>query len=65
VRFLDAHGLAAEAMIVVTGFPDERVRTPARGAGALCFPTKPVATEDLLACLRAALKLQDGNDMLG
>jgi FixJ family two-component response regulator len=41
--------------IVITGFPDERVRAQALGAGAIGFLAKPIATEDLLTCVRAAM----------
>jgi FixJ family two-component response regulator len=49
--------------IVITGFPDERVRAQALGAGAICFLAKPIATEDLLTCVRAALVRRPGEEM--
>jgi FixJ family two-component response regulator len=49
--------------IVITGFPDERVRAQALGAGALCFLAKPIATEDLLTCVRSALVRRPGEEM--
>jgi FixJ family two-component response regulator len=49
--------------IVITGFPDEGVRRRALDGGAICFLSKPVATEDLLACIRTALTLRNGKDM--
>ena len=49
--------------IVITGFPDERVRAQALGAGAIGFLAKPIATEDLLTCVRAALGRRSGEEM--
>ena len=49
--------------IVITGFPDERVRAQALGAGAICFLAKPIATEELLTCVRAAMLRRPGEEM--
>lgn len=46
--------------IVITGFPDDRVRQRALDAGAICFLPKPVATEALLGCIRFALSRHSG-----
>jgi FixJ family two-component response regulator len=50
--------------ILITAYPDERMRLCARKAGVTCFLTKPFAEEDLLACLRTALALREGSDEL-
>jgi FixJ family two-component response regulator len=42
-------------VILITAFPDERVRAQALKAGAVCFLSKPVATADLLSCIHRAL----------
>ena len=42
-------------VIVVTAFPDKRIRDQALHAGAVCFLSKPVGTSDLLKCIRSAL----------
>jgi FixJ family two-component response regulator len=42
-------------VIVVTGFPDDRVRERALTAGAVGFLSKPFDTADLLTCIRSAL----------
>jgi FixJ family two-component response regulator len=49
--------------VVITGFPDERVRAQALGAGAIGFLAKPIATEDLLTCVRAAMVRRPGEEM--
>jgi FixJ family two-component response regulator len=41
--------------ILITAYPDERMRQHAREAGATCFLAKPFAEADLIACLRVAL----------
>jgi CheY-like chemotaxis protein len=41
--------------IVITAFPEERVRARALRAGAVCFLSKPVTKEELLICIRSAL----------
>ena len=42
-------------VIVITAFPDDRVRERALGAGAVCFLNKPFNTRDLLTCIHSAL----------
>jgi FixJ family two-component response regulator len=42
--------------ILITAYPDERVRGRALQAGVFGYLTKPFTESDLLACLRAALK---------
>ena len=42
-------------MIMITAFPDERFRTQAMGAGAVCFLNKPVTRRDLVSCIQSAL----------
>ncbi len=48
-------------VIVITAFPDDRVRERALSAGAICFLTKPFNTGDLLTGIRSALDRQQGN----
>ena len=43
-------------VIVVTAFPDDRTRTQALSAGAVSVLSKPIAKEELLTCIRSALK---------
>jgi FixJ family two-component response regulator len=45
--------------IVITAFPDERVRMQALGAGAVCFLVKPIFTTNLLGCIRSILEPPD------
>ena len=47
-------------VILITAFPDKRVRDQALSAGAVCFLGKPVAKADLLACIRSALTAGNG-----
>ena len=42
-------------VILITAFPDERIRTRALQAGAVCFLTKPCDGQTLLQCLDMAL----------
>jgi FixJ family two-component response regulator len=42
-------------VILVTAYPDERVREQALRAGVICYLTKPFDDNELIACLRAAL----------
>jgi CheY-like chemotaxis protein len=42
-------------VIVITAFPDKRIRDQALSSGAVCFLSKPVAKADLLNCIRCAL----------
>jgi FixJ family two-component response regulator len=60
---LQAHLLAQGnhvPFIFVTGFPDERVRAHALGAGAIGYLTKPFDVDSFTQCLQAALKKHDG-----
>jgi FixJ family two-component response regulator len=42
-------------IIFITAFPEERFRTRAMTAGAVCFLNKPFLEESLVACLQSAL----------
>ena len=50
-------------VIVITAFPNDRVRSQALLAGAICFLDKPVKADDLLGCLRSALTRRRGSDI--
>ena len=57
---LDLHQrLAASGLripkILITAYPNDRVRARALRAGVACFLTKPFGAENLLSCLRTAL----------
>jgi FixJ family two-component response regulator len=43
-------------IIMITAFPDERIRDQALIAGAVCFLSKPVLKTDLLNCIHSALE---------
>jgi FixJ family two-component response regulator len=47
-------------VVVVTGFPDDRLRERALSAGAVCFLGKPFDTGVLLTCIRSALGRRHG-----
>ena len=42
--------------IFVTAYPDEAVRKNAAQAGVHCYLTKPLHEDELLECVRSALK---------
>lgn len=42
--------------ILMTAYPDERVRAQAIKANVVCYLAKPFAAEELLACLRSAVQ---------
>ena len=48
-------------VIVITAFPDDRVRLQALSAGAVCFLNKPFEKEDLLTGIRSALSRRQGD----
>jgi FixJ family two-component response regulator len=49
-------------LIVITAFPDDRVRERALNGGAICFLDKPFSTEHLLTCIRSALNRRHGDE---
>jgi len=49
-------------VILITAFPDERIRTRALQAGAVCFLTKPCDGQTLLQCLDMALNKNRAQD---
>jgi FixJ family two-component response regulator len=49
-------------VIVITAFPDDRVREQALSAGAVCFLSKPFDKDDLLTGIRTALNRRHGDD---
>ena len=48
-------------IVFITAFPDERLRTRALEAGAICFLSKPYSDDRLIDCLDRALKSADGS----
>ena len=48
-------------VILVTAFPEEKVRARALKAGAVAFLTKPFSDEKLITCLESALKHHRGD----
>lgn len=40
--------------ILITAYPDSRVRKRARSLGVVCYLPKPLVEADLIACLRSA-----------
>ena len=50
--------------ILITAYPDARVRAHALRAGIKCFLTKPFAEEDLLGCIQKALNHGSGDSHL-
>ena len=48
--------------ILVTAYPDERARAQAIRANVVCYLIKPFAADELLACVRRALKRPQAGD---
>ncbi len=46
--------------ILITAYPDERVRERALRAGVICYLTKPFNEDELLGCIRSALDDEHG-----
>jgi FixJ family two-component response regulator len=44
--------------ILITAFPNDRDRARALQAGVKCYLTKPFNEDDLLACIRSALRFR-------
>ena len=42
--------------ILMTAYPDERVRAQAIKTNVVCYLQKPVAADELLACVRSAIQ---------
>jgi FixJ family two-component response regulator len=47
-------------IVLITAFPNDRVREQALRAGAVCFLDKPFDADDLLTCIRSALRGRHG-----
>ena len=45
--------------VLITAYPDERVRARALKAGVICYLTKPFTEEALLGCIQSALGRDD------
>ena len=59
---LELHGHLAAAgtpipTVLITAYPDERVRSRALSTGVICFLAKPFSPEDLLTCIETALRV--------
>jgi FixJ family two-component response regulator len=48
--------------ILITAYPDDAARTRALNDGVLCYLTKPFGDDNLLRCVRAALKGASAHD---
>jgi len=48
--------------ILITAYPDERMRASAAKAGILCYLAKPFTSEALLGCVDSALRGMHGDD---
>jgi FixJ family two-component response regulator len=48
-------------VILITAFPDDRIRTRAMEAGAICFLSKPCDGSTLIKCLEMALRKHQGD----
>jgi FixJ family two-component response regulator len=42
--------------ILITAFPDDEARTHALAAGVVCYLSKPFDKDDLIGCIRTALR---------
>jgi FixJ family two-component response regulator len=47
--------------VLITGHPDETVRSRALRAGVLCYLTKPFDEAELLNCIRSAVGQREAN----
>jgi len=56
---LVAHGLNIP-VILITAFPEERIRERAMKGGAVCFLSKPFDGAQLLECVERTLKSAGG-----
>ena len=50
-------------VILITAFPEERIRKRAEAGGAVAFFSKPVDNHALIECLKAALERADGTNL--
>jgi FixJ family two-component response regulator len=48
--------------ILITAYPDDRVRARALQAGVRCYLAKPFNEDDLLACIRSALASREAGE---
>jgi len=48
--------------ILITAYPDDRVRAQALQAGVRCYLAKPFNEDDLLACIRSALTSREADE---
>jgi FixJ family two-component response regulator len=47
--------------ILITAFPDDKDRARARQSGVRCYLAKPFKDDELLECIRAALRSAEAN----
>lgn len=43
-------------MVLITAYPDDRVRARALRSGVVCYLSKPFSDRDLMCCIQSALK---------
>jgi FixJ family two-component response regulator len=48
--------------VLITAYPDDRIRVRALKAGVICYLTKPFAEKDLLTCIDLALERSKANE---
>lgn len=58
---LELHGRLVQSgeaipTVLITAYPDEKVRARALQAGIVCYLTKPFKADELLECIQSALK---------
>jgi FixJ family two-component response regulator len=58
---LELHGRLVQSgdaipTVLITAYPDEKVRARALQAGIFCYLTKPFKEDELLDCIQSALK---------
>ena len=57
--------LRAIPTILMTAYPDERVRAQALKARVVCYLAKPFAAEELLTCVRSAIQERGNGNRQG
>jgi response regulator RpfG family c-di-GMP phosphodiesterase len=57
---IDTAGAVRMPTILITAYPDDRLRKRALNAGVICFLIKPFSEDDLLACIRSVVGSSEG-----